>query len=302
MRRKPILMILSGVVMSCTTALSAQVENSTFLPGRGVVLEEQQMESELMDEPVSYAVYLPPGYREGTQRYPVVYLLHGYSDDETAWIQFGEIQRTTDRAIARREIPPMIIVMPDAGVTWYINDYRGETPYEDMIFREFIPTIDNQYRTRPEKEFRGVAGLSMGGYGSLIWSLHHPDMFSSCAAYSAGIFIDDEILRMEEKRYQRWFAKIYGPSQNNRLTDHWKKNSVLYLAETLPVDEIEKVRFYIDCGDDDFLYVGNSLLHMEMRKRGIDHEYRVREGAHNWTYWRTHILHGLRFIGEGFHR
>jgi len=302
MRLKPILMILSGVAMWCTAALSAQVETGTYLSGRGVVMEEQQMQSDLMDEQVSYAVYLPPGYREGTQRYPVVYLLHGYSDDETAWIQFGEVQRTADRAIARREIPPMIIVMPDAGVTWYINDYRGETLYEDMIFREFIPTIDNQYRTRPKKEFRAVAGLSMGGYGSLIWSLHHPDMFASCAAYSAGIFIDDEILRMEEKRYQRWFAKIYGPSQNNRLTDHWKKNSVLYLAETLPVDEIEKVRFYIDCGDDDFLYVGNSLLHMEMRKRGIDHEYRVREGAHNWTYWRTHILHGLRFIGEGFHR
>ncbi len=302
MKLNPIFAILFAVLILFSAALSAQVEGGSFSPGRGVVLEGQQMESELMDEPVHYAVYLPPGYREGTQRYPVVYLLHGYSDDETAWIQFGEVQRTANRAIAGREIPPMIIVMPDAKVTWYINDYRGKTPYEDMIFREFIPYVDSVYRTRPQKEFRAVAGLSMGGYGSLIWSLHHPDMFASCAAYSAGIFIDDEILRMDERRYDSWFSKIYGPSENNRLTGHWKKNSVLYLAETLPVEEIEKVRFYIDCGDDDFLYVGNSLLHIEMRKRGINHEYRVREGAHNWTYWRNHIIHGLRFIGDGFHR
>lgn len=283
--------------------LYSQIQSSSGYFAMGKVIEGVKMESRILRGDVNYAVYLPPDYEISNRSYPVIYLLHGFSDDETGWIQYGEVQQSADRGIANREIPPVIIVMPDGKVSWYINNAADDYMFEDMIFEEFIPFIDKTYRTRPEKEFRAVSGLSMGGYGSLIWSLHHPDIFSVCAAFSAGVFTDEEIIKMPENRYSTYFGKMYGADKSkSRITDEWKKNSVLGLMNTLPKEQIEKVRYYIDCGDDDFLYAGNSSLHRIMRDRNIYHEYRVKDGAHNWTYWRTYISDGLIFIGKTFHR
>jgi enterochelin esterase-like enzyme len=284
------------IVISFYSSINAQTL-------KGEVVEGLVMKSDMLKKDIPYSVYLPPDYNTSARSYPVVYLLHGYSDDETAWVQFGEVNETVDRGIASREIPPMIIVMPDAEISWYINDYKNTLPFEDMIFTEFIPFIDKTYNTRASKEFRAVAGLSMGGYGSLIWSLHHPEMFSSCVAFSAGIFTDQELISMPENDFNRFYKNIYGSEKDgNRLSEHWKNNSVISLINTLPKADIETVRFYIDCGDDDFLYKGNSSLHIAMRDREINHEYRVRDGSHNWSYWRNHIGEGLKFIGTGFHR
>ncbi len=292
--------LLVGVLTAAAPA-DTQVEAAA---GRGTVVEGLSMQSDILGYSVDYAVYLPPGYETSNRSYPVVYLLHGFTDDETAWIQFGEVQATADRAIGSREIPPMIIVMPDAGVTWYINDAAGEEPYEDMFFEEFIPHIEDDYRIRSDKEFRAVSGLSMGGYGSLVWAMHHPDMFASAAAFSAGVSTDEEIVDMPVERYNNTYGSLYGRQLEGeeRLSDHFNRNSPLHLAETMPVEELNSVRWYIDCGDDDFLYRGNSTLHMTMRARGISHEYRVRDGSHSWSYWRNNIIHGLRFIGDGFNR
>jgi len=86
------------------------------------------------------------------------------------------------------------------------------------------------------------------------------------------------------------------------LSENWRKYNPLDLAVRLPVDTLKQVRWYLDCGDDDFLYEGNAALHMIFRDRGIPHENRMRDGAHNWTYWRTGITDGLKFIGQSFHR
>jgi enterochelin esterase-like enzyme len=270
---------------------------------QGQVLESLTMESKILGKPVKFSIYLPPDYTASNRSYPVVYLLHGYTDNETAWVQFGEVNLSADRAIASREIPPMIIVMPDAGVTWYVNDIGGKEKYEDMFLGEFIPYIDSHYRTRPMKEFRGISGLSMGGYGALLYSLHHPDVFSACVAFSAGVQTDEELVKMPDDFYTLAFQPLFGNDKNTgRITEHWKKNSILELANTLPREQIEKVRIMLDCGDGDFLYKGNSMLHIVLSDRQISHEYRVRDGEHNWTYWRTGITNGLKFIGDSFHR
>lgn len=144
----------------------------------------------------------------------------------------------------------------------------------------------------------------MGGYGALVWSMHRPDMFAATAAYSAGVMTEDEIIQMESGRYRNLFSNRYGRDLDGseRITEHFEQNSPLHLARTLPAEQLETVRWYIDCGDDDFLYRGNAALHVALREREIPHEYRVRDGAHNWTYWRTHLVHGLRFIGQSFYR
>jgi enterochelin esterase-like enzyme len=261
------------------------------------------MKSPILGRDVKFAVYLPPDYDTGNRSYPVVYLLHGYTDNETGWIQFGEVNLAADRAIAAREIPPMIIVMPDAGATWYMNNADGSVKFEDMITGEFIPYIDKTYRTRASREFRGISGLSMGGFGSLLYSLKHPDLFAACAAFSSAVWTDEEINSWPDSNRNGMFNKLFGlTKEKSLLTDHYRANSILDLAKTLTKEQIEKVRFYIDCGDDDFLFKGNSALHVLLRDRQVKHEYRVRDGGHTWSYWRTGITDGLKFIGESFHR
>jgi enterochelin esterase-like enzyme len=198
----------------------------------------------------------------------------------------------------------MIIVMPDGGVSWYNNDASGKVRYEDMFVRELIPHIDAVYRTRPAREFRGIAGLSMGGWGTLVHSLRHPELFAACAAFSAAVWTDEEVEGMKQATWDEVVGPVLGVglTGRNRLTPHFRKVSPLDLAKSLPEDSLKKVRYYIDCGDDDFLIRGNCALHLLLTDRKIPHEFRVRDGGHSWSYWRTGIVDGLKFIGQSFHR
>lgn len=153
----------------------------------GKVFDNLSMPSRILKGERKYAVYLPPDYETAQRSYPVLYLLHGGGDDQTGWVQFGEVQHIADKAIREGKATPMVIVMPDAntGRRGYFNDINGEWRYEDFFFEEFIPFIEKKYRIRGEKRYRAVAGLSMGGGGSFMYALHRPDMFSSAAPLSA---------------------------------------------------------------------------------------------------------------------
>lgn len=286
--KKPVLAIVS--LLLCLSAFAQH----------GKVIESLVFNSNKVSYPVEYSIYLPPDYETSNRSYPVLYLLHGYSDDETGWIQFGEANRIADEGIENGDFPPCIIVIPDGKVTWYINSADGKDPWEDMFIQEFIPFIEKEYRVRSKKEFRAIAGLSMGGNGSLLLAMHHPDLFSSCVALSAGTFTDEEIIGND--RYDHYFKNIYGEKPENGVSEHWKANSPLHLLETVAPEKLKSVRWYIDCGDDDFLYKGNSALHVKMRDLGIEHEYRVRDGSHTWSYWRQGLHDGLIFISEKFRR
>lgn len=266
------------------------------------LLESLRMNSYLLNQSVKYSIYLPPDYYISNRRYPVVYLLHGYGDNETGWIQYGEADRIVDEKIKTGELPPMIIVMPDGGTSWYVNDYQNKVRYEDMFVQEMIPHIDSTFRTRPKREFRAVSGLSMGGLGALVLAMHHPDLFGSCAALSASARTDEMFAAMPDDRYNQLFAQVFsGPVKGDeRLTVTWKRNSPITLARSAPSGELAKVRWYIDCGDDDALSAGNSMLHITLLDRKIAHEYRVRDGAHTWAYWRTGLPDALKFIAASF--
>ncbi|WP_297089642.1 alpha/beta hydrolase family protein [uncultured Draconibacterium sp.] len=273
---------------------------STGYAQSGKVLESLKFESKVVDYPVAYSVYLPPDYESSNRSYPVLYLLHGYSDDETGWIQFGEANSIADRGIVAGDFPPCIIVMPDGKVSWYVNSADGKDRWEDMFIQEFIPFVEQKYRIRQKKEFRAIAGLSMGGNGALLLAMKHTDLFSSCVAMSAGTFTDEEILAND--KYDHYFGSIYGAKKENAVSEHWKANSPLHLLDTVDKLKLNSVRWYIDCGDDDFLYKGNAALHVKMKDLGIQHEFRVRNGGHEWSYWRTGLFDGLQFISAKFRR
>ncbi len=270
----------------------------------GIVKEGLTMESKILGKKVRYTIYLPFDYETSTRFYPVLYLLHGYHDNDMAWIQFGEANLTADEAIAKKEIPSMIIAMPDAGASWFLNNYNNTVRYEDFFFQEFLPYIESLYRTRSEKRYRAVAGLSMGGFGSLVYAMRHPEMFSACAALSAAVNTTDQIVAIEDSAWKNsWPITVYGPgSGQERLTEHFLSYSPIRMVETGDAEKIKSVRIYMDCGDDDYLTIGNAMLHVALTQKKIPHEYRVRDGSHTWSYWRSGLLDALKFIGTSFHK
>lgn len=292
------------VVIFTIIGLFAGITVTEAQVSRGKVLEGLTIDSKLMDKEMRYTVYLPFDYETSNRYYPVVYLLHGYSDNDMGWVQFGEVNMKVDKAIAEGKIPPMIIVMPDGGVSWYINNYDNSVPYEDYFFEEFIPYIESKYRIRKEKRYRGIAGLSMGGYGTLVYALKHPDKFAACAAFSAGLTVPGQVENMGQQQWDNVYGVVYGKglSGEERLTDHFLANNPFHIVKNANKEKLKSLRYYIDCGDDDFLSPANNEFHNLLIDENISHEYRVRDGHHSWQYWRTGIIDGLKFIGESFHQ
>lgn len=264
----------------------------------GKVFDNLSVPSKILKMDRKFAIYLPPDYETSERSYPILYLLHGAGDDQTGWVQFGEVLNITDKAIKEGKATPMIIVMPDAntGRRGYANNATGDWRYEDFFFQELMPFVEKKYRVKAEKRFRAISGLSMGGDGTFTYTLHHPELFSAACPLSAAtgpLTMDDA-----KNRLRRDNPNLH----DTLITNYFNRQSVPVLVNNFP-DSIKKsVRWYIDCGDDDFLYEGNSLVHIAMRKRDIPHEFRIRNGAHNWTYWRESLPEVLAFVSMGFHQ
>ena len=271
---------------------------------QGFVKEKQVIKSTLLNKEVHYSIFLPSDYYTSERAYPVTYLLHGYGDADDGWIQFGEVNRLADDAIKAGKIPPMIIVTPDGFTSFYINGADGKLNYEDFFIKELIPHIEKTYKVKAEKRFRGIAGLSMGGYGSLLYALKYPNLFAAAAPLSAAVWSDSDIINLDEGMFNGLFGNSMGKNLKgkDRLNPSWLSNSPLAIIEKKTKEELSSVRYWIDCGDDDFLTIGNAQLHIALTNKNVPHEFRMRDGAHNWTYWRTGIIDALAFIGDSFHQ
>ena len=282
--------LILAMLFSASPILTAQ---------SGKVYDNLTMESKILKMERKYALYLPPDYEHSERSYPVLYLLHGGGDDQTGWVQFGEVMHITDKAIREGKATPMIIVMPDANETvrGYFNDPKNEWRYEDFFFEEFMPFVESTYRIKGEKRYRAIAGLSMGGGGTFMYALHHPELFSSACPLSASCgpaTIDNTSRYMERKGWK---------DATEEEIEAWRaRHYAVDLIEAMPEDQKDAVRWYIDCGDDDFLYEGNSLVHIAMRKKEIPHEFRIRDGRHSWTYWRESLPEVLSFVSDAFHQ
>ncbi|MGD9327909.1 MAG: alpha/beta hydrolase-fold protein [Cyclobacteriaceae bacterium] len=266
----------------------------------GKVYDDLSMHSDILNMDRKYAIYLPPDYESSSRSYPVLYLLHGGGDDQTGWVQFGEVLHIADKAINTGKATPMIIVMPDAntGRRGYFNDPKNEWRYEDFFFNELMPFVEKTYRIKGEKRYRAVAGLSMGGGGSFMYALHHPELFSSACPLSAST--GPLTLEQTEERLKRYDKET--EFTKTEIENYYKRHSALELIKSMPDKDLKSIRWFIDCGDDDFLYEGNSLIHIEMRKRQIPHEFRIRDGGHTWTYWRESLPVVLDFVSMAFHQ
>lgn len=254
--------------------------------------------SKILESDVPCNIYLPDGFnRDKEARYPVVYLLHGLSDTYAAWRERGQMQMVADELIASGEAVPMVIVMPNAGGPDTYNTWNGyfNMPgwsYEDFFFQELIPQIEQRYRIHGDKQHRAVMGLSMGGGGSTVYCQRHPDMFSSCYAMSAWLDNQDNSVWNNGEKNKR-FIVCESVKQHSALR-------FLEQADEATKQKLRTIRWFFDCGDDDFLFDMNVRIHQLMRKARIHDELRIRNGIHNWEYWHQSLRLALPFASRNF--
>lgn len=209
----------------------------------------------------------------------VVVLLHGLSDDHTVWSRRTSIERYADAH-------GLIVVMPDGGRSFYCNDPRpGGRAYEDHIVRDVIGFVDRTFPTRREAAWRGIAGLSMGGYGAVMLALRHPDLFCAAASHSGAM----AFVRVEPESHEdvALLGRALAPQEYDCFV----------LAERRLADKrLPALR--IDCGTEDFLLESNRAFHTHLDELGIEHIYEEYPGEHTWAYWDAHVPKTLAFLAE----
>jgi len=283
--------------LGCITSIYSFAQGS-------IILTDVSIKSEILSKDKLFNIYLPPDYDSSQQVYPVLYLLHGSGTrpDLHHRLVDGGFQGKMDSLIATGKVNPMVVVIPDAEMTFYLNNINGEYQFEDYFIEELVPAVEKRFKCGGEKAIRGIAGESMGGFGALLYSLHHPELFNACAVLAAAIRTDEQIEEMPYEYFLKNYKSAFGEINRNtaRINDFWNANSILYLISNLSIKRISQVKYYIDIGDDDHLYKGNSLFHIKLRDLEIAHEYRVRDGKHNGIYFRTALDDALIFISNNF--
>jgi S-formylglutathione hydrolase FrmB len=263
-----------------------------------------EINSRLLNRSVTYAVLLPEEYNTGRDSFPVVYLLHGFGDNFTAWKLGGNIEYYAGAYAT--VTGPVIYVMPDGYNSYYVNRYNGKFPYMDMFVNELVPAVDSLFRTRKESIHRAVMGYSMGGYGAMILPLKHPEIFSTGVCLSMSFRTDEQYLAEPQSVFDYQFGAIFGgtgSSGTGRITEYFKEHSPFYLFRAEDLSPYSHLRFLIDCGDDEEqLNITNDDLHVLMRQQNLPHSYRVRNGAHSWDYWHASLPEAFGFIADGFHQ
>lgn len=266
---------------------------------RGTTYDDKTLESKVLKGTRKYAVYLPPDYSTSSQSYPILYLLHPAGPANTipnqeGWFKYGELKQYLDKAIRSGEIVPMIVVTPDANFESkrisYFNDPEGDFRFEDFFFSEFIPHIEKNYRTYKDRGSRAIAGASMGGAAAFFYALHHPELFSTSSPLSAAV-------RPYDKDYLK---SRYANVEEAKLVEWYKAYNVYELFNQQPVDQKKLVKWFIACGDDDALSANNAQLHISLKKGGINHEFSMQNGLHDWTYWRSILPDMMSFVSTNF--
>ena len=250
-----------------------------------VRVETVQFKSALTGRTLPYKVVLPPGYGLVTSRatrYPVLYLLHGWSGHYDSWVKNTSLK---DYAAEHR----LIIVTPEGANGWYTDGATdANDKFESYILQELIPEVDRRFRTIAARRGRGVAGCSMGGYGALKFGLKHPDKFALAASTSGAL---DAASRTDDASIMQTFGEAGSPAR--------AENDLPRLAREFPDARRGLLPFlYLDCGDKDPWFAANRDFADILTERGVAHEYRQAHGEHIWPYWDRQLREILREAEE----
>jgi S-formylglutathione hydrolase FrmB len=263
------------------------VKPKTELPNN---VENLKLNSKLMAREMPYRVILPDGYGNPKNKhatvkplsYSVIYLLHGLTGHFDNW---ADKTKLIDYAKKYN----FIIVMPEGDNGWYSDSATVPADrYESYLIKELIPEIDKKFRTMSDRQHRAVAGLSMGGYGSIKFGLKYPEMFSLVGSFSGALGAAS--LTEKEVGTKGAIAESILSVYGNPKSETRKANDIFQMAKEISPDKIKSLPFiYVDCGTEDFLYQSNRDFANLLQEKKIPHEFRQLPGAHNWRFWDSQI-------------
>ncbi len=280
-----IAVIMAAAAISCSRTPS--VDLSSLPPALGTPGSERfTFKSKLLAKDMALYVHLPPGY-DSAKKYPVVYLLHGFGNNEVEWFDYFHLDAVADDLVTQGRIKPMILVAPQMDNGWGTDSgepkrlssnpknsmYSG--PYESYLVKEVVPLIDARYPTLKDASSRCIAGVSMGGYSSLHIGLRNRKVFGAIAGHSPALrtsFIPDWLLYSKDR-----------PAE---------KNDPVLLASS---ERQGKTRLWLDCGESDNLLSGSVEMRKALEANGWKVEYSTAPGAHNAQYWTSRFEDYLTF-------
>ncbi len=261
--------------------------------------EVKTIHSKILGADRDYTVYLPAGYESQTDRfYPVLYLLHGMNGTNEDWAGRGHLKDVMDQLAAAGEVCDMIVISPNAGGNIGEGVWNGYFnmegwAYERFFYEEFLPTVEKQYRIKADKAHRAIAGLSMGGGGSTSYAQRYADMYCACYAMSALMHLPaPQQAAPNGEKDKMWHLQ---QSANKYSCVEFVQN-----ADEATKQALRTIAWYVDCGDDDFLFDCNMDFIAAMRKAGVPYQLRVRDGAHTWEYWHSALYEALPFVSRVF--
>lgn len=295
--KKVFVFIIVGLLLE----VSIFAQSSTGTPASGSVntqravgsedrIQSLKLESKLMGRKMPYRVILPLDYdgkAASGRNFPVIYLLHGLSGHFDNWT---EKTKVADYSKAY----DFIIVTPEGGDGWYTDNESVPTDkYESYIISELIPEVDKRFRTNADRRGRVIAGLSMGGYGSLKFGLKYPDKFFLVGSFSGALGVAGWTEKNIGKSIGGSIDRIFGPEGSNFR----KSNNIFEFIRDLTPEKTKRLPFiYQSCGTEDFLFGNNNVFRSLLDEKHVPHEYREHPGGHDWAFWDDQVREFLALV------
>jgi putative tributyrin esterase len=307
------------LVFPCVLFLALECAFGCGVSAEPLPVTTIEFDAPAVDRVMKYNIIVPAGYDESDQRYPVLYLLHGFTSNYTLWARM----RVPEYAVRHS----MIVVMPDVGNSWYVNwaqsDEGEKNAWEDYMINDVIGHVDANYRTIAKREGRAINGLSMGGYGALLLGLRHPEMFCSIGSHSGAIgYAAGVRKRIENPEETPDVRRRRQPSEKDDKTigiedfssqaDRYPAGKAFVTVEdcdrydpfklVLQVPKKELPHIHVDCGTEDRLIQTAREFVQVLQDNTIPHSYAESAGRHWPTYWAREVAHSMTIQHNVIHR
>ncbi len=331
--------MLLRTMLTCTLLLAATARNAGGPEYAHGILRHDSIWSPTLGVHKNMLVYLPPSYdtaHTATKRYPVAVYLHGRWGDETDWVLKGNLAQTMD-SLAAVGRPEMIVVMPDGDDGWWMTwestpdtalcrrtKHLEEKPesfcvpnarYDQYVAHDVLQHVDSSYRTIARRDARGIAGLSMGGYGAIAVAAHYPEVFGVAVSHGGvltpGVMADSSTLRTTGRvtwRPGRTTAELRKAAGENQWSvmypmfgldsSTWQPHDPAHLLVQLKASGKPVPLLYADAAVADLLLQQNRTFTRAMAAHRIPLKYAEWPGAHTWQYWQQHLPDGLVFMSD----
>ncbi len=289
----------SAAVTAFLTTLVAAALSSSPVRAGGTIEAEHTLKSKTLGRVIPYRAYRPDASTAAGRKLPVLYLLHGRGDDENAWIDKGGIGPILDRAIAAGKVKPLIVVMPAAGNSWYVDDMMPGRfgNMSKALTTDLVDGIEARYPIARCRQARAVGGLSMGGYGAMLYALDRPDLFASVFSLSGSLFSEASgDIERRKPAYERIYGGVFGSPFDEKRFLAWN----VFMRLDRPSLRHQPLAIWLSAGDRDFPSIldGTVRMHNELGKRSIPSELHIMKGEHTWELWNAAVEPALEWLSD----